>query len=51
MFFNIPHVGFLLPPFLDFTPALLDLGRLAVGRSDLIEACEADSVCDSVNVI
>ena len=51
MVVNIPHVGFLLPPLFDFTPAPLDLGRLAVGRSDLTGVCEAESVYNGVNVI
>ena len=55
MVVNIRCVDFLLPSFMDFTPAFLDLGRLAVGRSDLTRACETESVhlhvCDTVNVI
>ena len=43
-------MGFLVSPFLDLTPGPLDLGRLAVGRSDLTGACEAESVCDGVYV-
>ena len=49
MVVNIPHVGFL--PLFDFTPVPIDLGRLAVGRSDLTGVCEAESVCDGVNVM
>ena len=50
MVINIPHVGFLLPSLFDFTAAPLGLGRLAVGRLDLTGVCEAESVCDGINV-
>lgn len=36
---------------LDFTPAPLHLGGLAIRQSELKSACEAESVCDGVNII